>query len=496
VAAEHLTADAVVVGTGAGGGPVAAILAEAGLDVVVLEAGPRLETDDFTGDEAAMTERLYGMALAAGSGLAVYAGRCVGGSTVINDALCFRPPPEILASWRDEYGLTGLTDAAFAPHVDAVWRDVHAEPTDRAHLNRNAHRLGLGAKRLGWAASATPRNVKGCANLWLCNLGCPSGAKQSTLVTYVPRAERAGARVLAGVRVERVRIEGGGVRGIVATRRGGDGRPTGTLTVDAPLVCLAAGVLGTPSLLQRSGLPAGDGVQFHTSVHVSARFREPIHGYYGPTMAYAIHELSDVNGHEGPGVMIESVAGHPLVTAPTIPGFGAAHAAVMAQLPYLARALIVIRDRSRGRIDAGGTLAYDVVPQDLERLRAGMIGAARAYLAAGALEVHVPVHGVAPLRSTRDLARVESLDLSPSRFALVYAVHLFGGAPMGGRAIDPCDETGRRREARGLYVTDASVLPTNTGVNPQITIMANALRIARGIVASGVATTGATSGAA
>jgi len=219
-------------------------------------------------------------------------------------------------------------------------------------------------------------------------------------------------------------------------------------------------------------------------VHVSARFREPIHGYYGPTMAYAIHELSDVNGHAGPGVMIESVAGHPLVTAPTIPGFGAEHAAVMAKLPYLARALVVIRDRTRGRIDGDGALTYDVVPEDLERLRAGMIAAARAYLAAGALEVHVPVHGVAPLRSERDLTRVESLDLAPSRFALVYAVHLFGGATMGGTATAPCGETGECRAARGLYVADASGLPSNTGVNPQITIMANALRIAHGIVAT------------
>jgi choline dehydrogenase-like flavoprotein len=325
--------------------------------------------------------------------------------------------------------------------------------------------------------------VIGCANLGLCNLGCPSGAKQSTLLTYVPRAERAGARVLAGVRVERVRVENGRTLGVVATRLGGDGRPNATLTADAPVVCLAAGVLGTPALLQRSGLTAGDGVQLHTSVHVSARFREPIHAYYGPTMAYAIHELSDVNGHAGPGVMIESVAGHPLVTAPTIPGFGAEHAAVMASLPHLARALVVIRDRTRGRIDAGGALEYDPLPEDVERVRAGMIGAARAYLAAGALEVYVPVHGVPPLRSERDIARVEALDLSPSRFALVYAVHLFGGAVMGAAATDPCDETGACRAVRGLYVTDASGLPTNTGVNPQITIMANALRIAHGIVA-------------
>lgn len=478
----HLTADAVVVGTGAGGGPTAAVLAEAGLDVVVLEAGPRLGTDSFTGDEAEMTERLYQMAVAERSGLAVYAGRCVGGSTVINDALCFRTPPEILAAWRDEHGLVGLSEAAFAPYLDAAWHDVHAEATGPEHLNRNARRLAAGARRLGWSAGATPRNVRDCANLGLCNLGCPSGAKQSTLVTYVPRAERAGARVVSGARAERVRITDGRAHGIEATLLDSEGAARGRLEVEAPVVCVAAGVLGTPALLQRSGIAAGGGVQLHTSVHVSARFDEPIHGYYGPTMAYAVDELSDVQGHDGPGVMIESVAGHPLVTAPTIPGFGAAHAAVMAELPHLARALVVVHDRTRGRIEADGALSYRLHADDIERVRAGMIGAARAYLAAGAREVHVPVHGVPPVRSERDVGRLEVLDLSPSRLALVYAVHLFGGATMGGaRERSVCDETGACWQARGLYVVDAAALPTNTGVNPQITIMANALRIAHGI---------------
>ena len=134
--AQRLTADAVVIGSGAGGAPVAAVLAETGRRVIVVEAGPRLESADFTGDESEMTARLWKIASTADTTQSLYAGACVGGSTVINDALCFRPPPEVLEEWRTVHGLTGLTDATLAPFVERAWTDVHAEPTGRDHLNR------------------------------------------------------------------------------------------------------------------------------------------------------------------------------------------------------------------------------------------------------------------------------------------------------------------------------------------------------------------------
>jgi choline dehydrogenase-like flavoprotein len=476
---SRLSCDAIVVGSGAGGAPVAAVLAEAGLDVVLLEVGPRIETREFNGDEGEMTAKLWKMGFAVDSGLSVYAGACVGGSTVINDALCFRTPPEVLERWRRDHGLAGLTESTFAPFVERAWQDLHAEETGPDHTSRNAAALARGAAKLGWLAGPTPRSVKSCASFGLCNYGCPTGAKQSTLVTYVPRAEKAGARVIAGARVERVRIEAGAARGVDAVMA--DGSP---LTVDAGVVCLAAGVLATPAILQKSGIAAGDGVQCHGSVHVSAPFTEEIHGYYGPTMAYAVREFADVAGGRGPGVMIENVSAHQVSTSSSLAGFGAEHAAKMAALPHVARALIVMRDRTRGRVEADGTVRYAPTREDLEILRHGMLAAARCYLAAGAEEVWLPVHGAAAVRSERDVAALADMKFTSRGLAHHYAVHLFGGAMMAASSdAGVCDESGACFGARGLYVSDASSFPTNTGVNPQITIVANALRIAEGIAA-------------
>jgi choline dehydrogenase-like flavoprotein len=202
-------------------------------------------------------------------------------------------------------------------------------------------------------------------------------------------------------------------------------------------------------------------------------------------MAWAVDELSDVHGRRGPGVMIESVTVQPILAASALPGFGAAHGDVMTALPYLARALVVIHGRTRGTMAADGAITHALLPEDIERIRIGMLGAARCYLAAGATEVILPVHGSAPIRREADLAAIERMALRPSDFANLYAVHLFGGAAMGGSpATGVCDAHGAVFGVRGLHVVDASSLPSATAVNPQITIVANALRMADAIVAS------------
>jgi choline dehydrogenase-like flavoprotein len=410
----------------------------------------------------------------------------------VNDALCWRPPAEVLEAWRREHALGAAADALPA-YAERIWRDVHAEPTDDAHRNRNAEALRRGAARLGWANESMPRNVRGCANLGRCNFGCPTGAKQSSLVAWVPRAERAGARVLADVRALHLRVEAGRARGVLATRLDPRTRePVAPLQVDAPLVLVAAGALESGPLLRRSGIDdarAGRGFQAHSSAYVTARFPEPIHAYFGPTMAHAVSEFSDVNGHAGPGYMLENTAVHPMQTAAVLPGFGAPHARAMAALPHLAHAVVVLRDRTRGSVVSGEDPAspridYALEAPDLERMRHAFANAARLYLASGAVEVWLPLEGYGPVRSERDLARLPEAPLDRSRLSLLYAVHLFGGANMDGRrAQGVCDPEGACWNVAGLFVADASSLPGNTGVNPQITVMAHALRVAEAALA-------------
>ena len=274
--------------------------------------------------------------------------------------------------------------------------------------------------------------------------------------------------------------------------RHGANRELGPLRIDAAHVVLAAGVLGSPALLLRSGLRAGLGFQVHSTAYVSARFSEPVYGWYGPTMSVAIEEFSDVDGHSGPGYMLENAAVHPVMNASVLADRGERFERAMQALPYLANTVVVSRDRTRGRIELDGDGAarfdYPVIREDVERLRHAFGNAARAYLAAGAREVFLPIHGYGPVRSENDLARLREVPLDPTRLSLLYAVHLFGGAPMGGqRETSICSIDGTCWDVRGLRVCDASALPSNTGVNPQITIMANALRIADAIAAEAAA---------
>jgi hypothetical protein len=280
---------------------------------------------------------------------------------------------------------------------------VNARPPI-ATLNRNAHQLEVGAARLGWAAEAMHRNVRGCANLGLCNLGCPSGAKLSALVTWVPDAEARGARVVPLARADRIEVAGGSVRAVQATRLDPHTRQPGR-TSRQPRGVRRGGRAGYARVAaqraRRGTAPRRRAVPFER--YVSARFREPVLGFYGPTMAYAVTEWSDVNGQRGPGFMLENVTVAPSVTASSLPGFGAEHERVMEALPHLARAVVVLRDRTRGSvaIDGAGApaLSYQPVAEDLARIREAVKQLARLYLAAGATEVYLPVNGLAAVRS-------------------------------------------------------------------------------------------------
>ncbi|MCB9664935.1 MAG: GMC family oxidoreductase [Alphaproteobacteria bacterium] len=458
---------ALVIGSGAGGAPAATALAEAwGEGVALLEAGPHLHARDFTQVEREMVPRLYAQGGVQGTEdgvLSLLQARTVGGSTVINDALCFRPPPELDARWK---ALGAHIDtAALAPFVDRVEEVLQVREIRRDQINRANYLVGLGAARLGWHGERLRHNSVGCVQCGFRHLGCAYDAKQSMNLSFVPRAQAAGAQLLPEVEVHHLERRGGAW--VALTSQG---------AFAAEHVVLCAGVVQTPTILLRSGIAAGDGVQVHVQTVAWGDFDDPVDGFNGIPMAYGVLEFADIYGHTGPGYLIEGVAVQPLgfSVQPQLEGLG--HDEVLGRYRHLSGAVSLVRSASRGRItlkDDRPAITYPLVEADLQRLAHFYDRATELYLAAGASRV---------LLAHRHVGWVDRVTpvptMDPGTF-YVYTAHPFGGA---GRGL-VTDEVGRVPGQPGLWVLDGSAVPEAIGVNPQVTIAALALEGAARLIA-------------
>lgn len=495
-----LQADVCVVGSGAGGAVVAARLAEAGFSVVLLEEGSHYAAVEMDEDEGRMTAALYAEGAARATedlGVALLQGRSVGGGTTVNWMLMLEPPAHVLYEWEHEHGASLLAAESLRSALERVADDVHARIVpDDAH--NPANRIILrGAEALGWRASAARINAHGCIRTGLCGLGCRYEAKQSALAVYVPRAIAAGAQLLSNVRAERIELrERTGraplkrVHATVHDRASGAARAA--LTVDAPIVVLAAGAVGTPVLLQRSGL-GGDGVgqwlRLHPTTAVAGVYDEPVYQAAGipqSTVCTEFHEPDD-----GFGCWIECPPFLPGTAAIATPGFGSAHAHRMHQFTHTAALIALARDghdrrRSAGRVQAvrdGVRIDYRMGAHEWQLVRTGMRAAARLHFAAGAREVHTLHTELPALQSEADLGRMDGARLQHNRVGL-FSAHVNGTCRMGReRAASGCSPDAERWGAPGVYIADGSLLPSAPAVNPQWTIMAAATVVAERIIA-------------
>ena len=251
--------DVVIVGTGAGGGVTADLLSAAGLDVVMIEEGALRSTRDFRMLEAEAYPQLYQESAARKThdkAVTILQGRCVGGSTTVNWTSSFRTPEPTLQFWGERFGLRDLSPEALRPWFERMEASLGIAPW-AVPPNANNELLRVGADRLGIRTQTIRRNVRDCWNLGYCGMGCPTNAKQSMLVTTIPAALSRGARLLAEVRVERLRLREGRIEAVEALAMDASGvRPTGRrVTVRAKHVVLAAGAIGSPAILLRSGVP-------------------------------------------------------------------------------------------------------------------------------------------------------------------------------------------------------------------------------------------------
>lgn len=476
--------DVVVVGSGAGGAMAARTLARAGLAVVVVEEGRRHTVEQFrAGHPLRRFAELYrdgGATAAIGRPPVVLPiGRGVGGTTLVNSGTCYRTPEPVLRRWRDEAGLEWADPDAFAWALDDVWRTLQVAPVPAGVMGRNGELALAGAERLGWQAAPLWRNAPGCGGCCQCAIGCPRNAKFGVHLNALPEACAAGARIVSEARVDRVAVEGGRAVGVVCSRPDGS-----RFVVDAGAgVVVSAGTTETPLLLRRSGLAAhrmlGRNMAVHPAVGVSGRFEEPVVAWRGVLQSASIEEF-----HRSDGILVEATATPPGMGTMELPGVGRELLAELAAADHLASLGAMVGDRGRGRVlgRRRAVLHYALHPDDGRRLvrAVGIMG--RVLLAAGATEVLTGIPTAPKVRSRAALD--DAVDGAEVRHMHVAAFHPCGTAAAGADPErHPVDATGALRGVHGLWIADGSVLPGCAEVNPQVTIMAVALVLARGVAA-------------
>jgi choline dehydrogenase-like flavoprotein len=485
---EELEADVVVIGTGAGGAAMAKELAEAGLAVAMIEAGDYFTRVDFDGRAPKALDRMYyggGMVFSFGNTpIAIPTGKTVGGSTTVNSGTCFRVPDRILDRWRREFGLRDFTPEAMAPHFDRVEQIIEVQEAKKEYLGGCGRVIARGCDALGYSGhGALRRNAPECDGQGLCCFGCPTDAKRSTNVTYVPLALQAHASLFYQARVSEILIEGGRAVGVVAEARVGHNGTAQTrrLTIRAKAVVVSCGTYGTPMLLLKAGLANGSGqlgrnLSLHPAVVLFGDFEEEINGWDAIPQGYYIDEFTDEHlMFEGGFTPLDlGSAAHAI--------FGPTFTKTMERFNHLAAFGFMVEDTSRGRlrIGPGGSplVLYSVNKTDLKAMRRGMEILSEIYFAAGATSVYPPVHGHDILRSFRDLQKFRQAKISATDLTLS-AFHPLGTARLGmepkSSVVGPDHQC---HDVPGLYIVDGSSLPSSLGVNPQVTIMAMATRAA------------------
>jgi len=512
-----LDADVIVVGSGAGGGVVAAELAAAGRSVLVLEAGPFVDEAMMPRTEIEAFSRLYlnhGLLSTWDASISLLAGSAVGGGTLINWMTCIDVPASVRREWAVDHGLDGLDGAEWDADSDAIEREVRVSACETAPAKDAA--ILRGAAALGWEAARMRRNAERCTDCGSCPFGCPRGAKQSGIRAHLATATAAGARIVDRVRVTRLILEGDrvtGVEGNLLVTDPGTGMPVlaapgdpttavvRRLVARAPQVVLAAGALRTPALVQASGVAhpaAGRHLRLHPVPVVAARMAEPVEMWRGIMQAARSAEFIEAAAGRH-GYVIESAPGHPGLLALALPWDGAAdHAGLMADARFLVPLVAVTRDGGEGRTSltrAGRVrIDYRLDGAGIATLRHALGSMARLARAAGAVEIlaaATPIVRHRPDRGAGDdadfdafLGRLARLDFAPNR-GTVFSAHQMGTLRMGADAGDhAADPRGRVRGPGcsiipGLYAADSSTFPTAIGVNPMLAVMTMARRVAR-----------------
>lgn len=479
------TCDVVIVGAGAGGAAAAKVLSEQGLSVWIIESGPK--TSRFRPNYAHTAKyhmQENGSMIAQGSTMMpIAAGKGVGGSTLINSALSFVAPDDVLDGWAtllsdESWSADGLR-STFTEISEAIGVGI----TPEVIAGNNNNLIVRGIKKLGWKGGLAPRSTPQCVGCGICYFGCPSNGKASMNLSLLPRAQKFNCRIQAEADVVDIIVEGNVVKGIKAVGKNPDtGELGGTLTVKADKIILAGGAIGTPKLLWHCGLAerispvVGEGLHVHPGSTLVGISKEPIEMWKGATQGAYCHPPGL------PGVLPHTFSAPPEACLLAGGFVGSTWQEGLALLPNMCGMLVMVSDKGTGSVrahpDGRAKITYHFDPEDVQRIKDGLVAVSKILLAGGAYDLRAPIHGVGIVNSPEELERqLAPLDIQD--FTL-YAAHPMSSCRMSESPnTGVIDRNGAVHNLRNLYIADASVFPTSLGVNPQLSTMVCATHIAR-----------------
>src|SRR5262245_1280338 len=484
--------DILIIGSGAGGGTVASALAPLcadGARIAVLEWGPHFKDEEFTGHELEMAGKIFfdsGAITNRDQTLTVACARGYGGSTLAYTGTSIEIPERSVQRWN----IPGLTMADLVPRMRRYTEPTNVHALRDEDINENNQLFAAGCKALGYTVKKFPVNIKGCKGSGMCNMGCPNGAKQGTNRVQLPAAEAQGVQVITNCRVHRIVPHG--VEAEVVPSAVGQASlwPVGRYRLSAKLVIVAAGTMHSSALLAHSRLPVelpalGRYFTCHPALTLVAQHERPFLNYYGFPKTYYCDDFEEKDEF-----ILETCMYFPFTTAKSLAGFGAEHSAMMADFRRLQMILVLVSDEAEAdnRItpDADGkpVLRYSFSDRTLDALVTSQRIAARIFFAGGAARVHAPA-GESFLIERSEQDKIDRLiDRRHLRLGKVSiaSAHPMGGCRIGSDAMTSV--TNDRGQVHGLdwlYVSDGSLFPGSSGVNPYVTIMALADRVAEGI---------------
>lgn len=500
--------DVCVIGSGAAGAILAGKLAQDGKSVVVLERGPYYDGESMNQREADMIPILWknaGANFTSNLRIAIAQGSCLGGSTVINDAVCFRIPDLVIEQWK-KMGVS-ISKAEWDKANDEVSSRINVKQVTEEELNVNAKKLREACKEFliegnhivhsnnyrNCGPSLSDSTLISCVKCGFCHLGCHYDTKQSMLVTYIHDAlnnDKVDYKAYCNCRADLVTYRDNTVTGVDGTFIDSKGMETYRIRVNTKVVIVSAGAIASSNLLQRSligGQKTGKGLALHPAPFVMGLFDEEIRGNRGIPMSYTCHEFGVINGKQKGGFLIESIFLPIFQMALAIPTLGTDHSRMMKNYNHYTMAGILVRDDPVGKVlvsySGNPKVIYHLSEQTIEDMARGMAILARMWFGIGAKSVITSHRDVPEIGTKADIPKLKDAVRENPDNLMLGSAHPQGGNKMGNNE-DDCvvDSNCKVFGFNNLYVCDASVFPTALGVNPQLTVMALAALTADKII--------------